>query len=129
VLFIVVPGVLIAGLLLFQLFRGGGGEKAVEKKVVQDDNVKVQELEKRVPKLVAGFAEFQDLSRKEDPGAKAKGEALAAQVDTWMEEWDAIFEPKRDADGKLPKELRGYQQTRARLNTLRSDLSRSMGFE
>jgi hypothetical protein len=129
VLFIAVPGALLAALGLFQIFRGGGGEKVVEKQVVTDPNVKIRDLEKQVDKLRSAFAEFQDLSRKEDPTAKAKGKALETQVDSWMAEWDAIFEPKRDADGKLPKELQGYQQTRARVNTLRSDLSRSMGFE
>jgi hypothetical protein len=125
----VIPLVLIAGLLIFQLTRGGGREKVVEKKVVEDPNVKIQTLEKQVDKFRSAFAEFQDLSRKEAPSAKAKGEALADEIDKWMMEWDAIFEPKRDPNGKLPRELQGYQQTRARVNTLRSDLSRSMGFE
>jgi hypothetical protein len=129
VLFIVIPGILLAGLGLFQLFRSSQPEKVVEKKVVDDPNLKIQDLEKRFEKLRSGLAEFQDLSRKESPSAKAKGEALATQVEAWMAEWDAIFEPKRDADGKLPKELQGYQQVRARVNMLRSDLSRSMGFE
>ena len=128
-LFIVIPGVLLAGLGLFQIFRSNQPEKVIEKKVVDDPNVKIQNLEKQVDKLATSLKEFRDLSGKESKSARAKGEALAAQVDKWMEEWDAIFEPKRDADGKLPKELQGYQQTRARVNMLRSDLSRSMGFE
>jgi hypothetical protein len=40
VLLIVIPGVLLAGLGLFQIFRSNQPEKIVEKKVIQDEDAK-----------------------------------------------------------------------------------------
>jgi hypothetical protein len=121
---IVSPIVLIVLLLTVPK---GEEQKPVAKAVVQDPNVKIKTLEAQVPKFKTSFQEVMELTRKEDPSAAAKREALIESIQKWQNEWDEIFEPKR-VDGKLPPELKAYEVTRSQVNTLRSDIIRTGGF-
>jgi hypothetical protein len=121
---IVSPIVLIVLLLTVPK---GQEQAPVEKPKVQDPNVKIKALEAQVPKFKATFSEVMDLTRKEDPSAAQRREALIDSIDKWQAEWDEIFEPKR-VDGRLPPELKAYEVTRSQVNTLRSDIIRTGGF-
>lgn len=103
-------------------------EAPVEKAVVVDPNAQIKALEGQVPKFKASFQQVMELSRKEDPSATEKREALVQSIEKWQAEWDEIFEPRR-VDGRLPAELRGYEATRTQVNTLRSDILRTGGFQ
>jgi hypothetical protein len=105
-----------------------GQEQApVEKPKVKDPNVKITALEAQVPKFKAAFQEVMELTRKEDPSAAQRREALIDSIQKWQNEWDEIFEPKR-VDGRLPPDLKAYEATRSQVNTLRSDIIRTGGF-
>jgi len=121
---IVSPIVLIVLLLTVPK---GQEEAPVKKAEVKDPNVKIKALEAQVPKFKATFSEVMDLTRKEDPAAAQRREALIDSIDKWQSEWDEIFEPKR-VDGRLPPELKAYEVTRTQVNTLRSDIIRTGGF-
>jgi hypothetical protein len=104
------------------------GSSAPEEKVVTvDHNSRIKELEKQVPSLISDYNAWRKLMVAEDSSAKGKQETLKHRIENWMQEWDGIFEPKRDADNKFPPELQGYQSTRSRINQLRSDLAKSSG--
>ena len=121
---IVSPLVLIVLLLTVPK---GQEEAPVKKAEVKDPNVKIKALEAQVPKFKATFSEVMELTRKEDPSAAQRREALIDSIQKWQNEWDEIFEPKR-VDGRLPPELKAYEATRSQVNTLRSDIIRTGGF-
>ena len=121
---IVSPIVLI---LLLLTVPKGQEDVPVKKAEVQDPNLKIKALEAQVPKFKATFSEVMELTRKEDPSAAQRREALIDSIQKWQNEWDEIFEPKR-VDGRLPPELKAYEATRSQVNTLRSDIIRTGGF-
>jgi hypothetical protein len=95
---------------------------------VIDPNAKIKTMTSEVPKIEADYRELQKLIRAEDPSVVSKQQGLQSRIDKWMTDWDEMFEPKRDAEGKLPPDLQGYQTARSRINQIRGDLLKSSGF-
>lgn len=95
---------------------------------VIDPNAKIRTMTNEVPKIESDYRSLQKLIRDEDPAVKPKQQALQTRIEKWMTEWDEIFEPKRDDEGKLPPDLQGHQTARSRINQIRGDLLKSSGF-
>jgi HAMP domain-containing protein len=93
-----------------------------------DPNTEIQRLEGEVGEIRQSTRKLFKLVKAEDPSATAKRKALESRVKFWMSEWDALFEPRRNADGDLPDELQAYQKTRAKVNEIRVDLMKATGF-
>lgn len=113
--------------LLVAIPRGSKEPEAPTAPVV-DPNAKIKVMRNEVPKIEDDYRTLQKLIRAEDPAAKSKQQALQTRIEKWMTEWDEIFEPKRDAEGKLPPDLQGHQPVRGRVNQIRGDLLKSSGF-
>ena len=70
-----------------------------------------------------------DLIRSEDPNSAVRASELEEKIHKWLAEWEAIFEPKRDANGELPADIAAaFVQGPAPVQLLRSDLSKITGF-
>lgn len=120
---IIAPLVLIA--LVLNLFKGS---TEVEKPVaaVVDPNLRINKLTEQVGKF---SSDLKKVANSTDPATKKKlGEELAARIESWSEEWDNIFESKRDKKGRLPSELQVYSKTRASVNEMRLDLLKISDF-
>jgi hypothetical protein len=122
---IVAPIVLIGLVVNLQIQKNAAPPAAV---VTADPNARIKELQKQVDFIRKDYKAWRELMQAEDPSAKQKQEALIARLDGWIDEWDGIFESKRDAEGILPPELQGYQPTRAKINEVREDVLKSSGF-
>jgi len=123
-------GLIIAPLVLIGLVANlyYGKESSSSEPVVQkeDPNVKIGELRKQIPKFKADWSKF--AAAKDSKEQKKLGDALVARIEKWGEEWDAIFEPLRDAKGKLPSDLQAYSKDRAEVNQIRHDILKISGF-
>ena len=118
------PLVLLSGLLLFKSGQGAGGGSP---EAGLDPNQRIGELEKEVDGIRQSYAEFLRLTQSEDPRAGSVGQELNDRIETWQDEWGAIFDAHRDADGQLPDGLQAYQRTPARVQQIRNDLLKSSG--
>ncbi len=121
---IVAPIILIA-LVVNLTVKKQGEEQTVVVKV--DPNARINELVKQVDSLQKDYKSWRTLMQKEDPAARSKQEALMERLQKWRDEWDAIFDPQRDANNKLPAELQGWSQHRSRINELLEDVNKSSG--
>ena len=121
-------GLIVSPLLLLGLalnLRKPKEEVAPIAKAPVDPNARVKELEKQVEGIRNEYKTWRKLLEKEDPTARSKQEALVGHLEKWIEEWDTIFDARRDKDGRLPPDLQSYQRTRAGVNQLRSDILKS----
>ena len=90
---------------------------------VVDENQDIQSLERQVGELQGEFSEVSKLLRSGDRDAGSRrAKALQKKLETWLNDWEAIFTPKRDADGELPEDLQGYESVPATVATMRLDL-------
>lgn len=117
------PGAGILILLAINLFRGS--EEPVD--APKDLNAEIGALEVQVRDLTMGCREVMQLLQDEDPSAKARLTALQAQMTTWVESWDRLFESLK-VNGELPDEYKGYLRSRTRVQQLIIDLEKSTGF-
>lgn len=123
---IVAPLVLIG--LVVRLTRNKTSDESAQV-VVSDPNQRIKELEKECETIQRkDYPAWRQLLQKEDSTAPDRQEALLKKIDRWCEEWDTLFDARRDADGNLPADLQGYSRVRANMNMLRSDVIKSSGF-
>lgn len=122
---IALPAAGIVFVLLLSAFRGRPSE-GVQAPV--DPNQEVTELERLIPDLERGYRETALLLQKGDSRGQAKTEELRARLQNWIDRWDALFEDKRDSEGRALPEYRGYGAVRARVNVLLQDLNKIAPF-
>ncbi|HVR73268.1 MAG TPA: hypothetical protein VMT52_03015 [Planctomycetota bacterium] len=113
--------------LLIAIPRGSKEPEAPVVTVI-DPNAKIKTMTSDLPKIEAEYRNLQKLIRAEDAAAASRQQALQTRIENWMTEWDEMFEPKRDEEGKLPPELQGHQAVRNRMSQIRVDLLKSSGF-
>ncbi len=117
------PVVGIVGVLTWDRFSPG------PEAVVIDPNQGVVELEGRIAGFRAEYqAVFKLIQDERTEQADARGRKLADQLAQWLDEWEAIFEARRDEDGELPPELAAYESGPVPVLRLRNDLLRITGF-
>lgn len=117
---IAVPAVCILGLVVWQLFSGGSEPV--------NENEQIEHLQSQIGNLEREYREVSALIGNEAENRSERASALQAKVDKWLEDWGAIFDPKRDQNGDLPTELAGWDQVPAPVQRLRNDLMRIMDF-
>lgn len=122
---IIGPVVGIVILIALTAFRGSQEPP----KPPENPNVVVSDLQKEIGQLQKESSEVYQLFQKEDPSATARFEALRDKYYSWIDRWDAMFEPKRDPEtGKLPEEMQGYESLRAEVSRQLGDLSKIAPF-
>lgn len=122
---IAVPAAGIVFVLLLSALRGRPSEGV---QAPADPNEEITELERVIPDLEKGYRETALLLQKGDSRGQAKTEELRARLQNWIDRWDALFEDKRDAEGRPLPEYRGYGAVRARVNVLLQDLNKIAPF-
>lgn len=124
VLIIAVPAAGILGVVAWSQMRP---EPETE---VVDPNRKIAALEAEIGKIQKEFHAVSTLIRQEqEVEARARRKRLEERINRWLDEWEAILQPLRTADGDLPPDLQGYESVPAPVLRLRNDLLKISGFD
>ena len=120
VVLIVLPAVGIVGLLAWMFWPQG--------EAPPDPNTRIEVLQNQIPEMQKEYREVVQLLRAENAEGTERARALEVTINTWMDDWAALFESKRDANGDLPPDLQGYDQIAGKIAELRFDLMRVTNF-
>ncbi len=94
---------------------------------VQDENVSVRDMESKVPEFTKEYRAVMKLKSENPAEFERRGTKLKTDMETWRDEWNAMFDPKRDENDELPPELQGYDRAPNQVNQLIVDLYRQLG--